>query len=226
VIEPNQRQHLKMPQAERILLALGLLLLAFWGVVQFDQSVRSRAAIERFEAAASAASEAKVVPVVYRPVFRTHFQLWSNYRIVAYKASLTEKKDSPIGILRIPKIELEVPVFDGTDELTLNRGVGRITGTARVGQIGNLGIAGHRDGFFRGLKDIALRDVIELELLDRTKEYVVQRIRVVAPEDVNVLDPTPTATLTLVTCFPFYYIGSAPRRYVVTASARDSSPPD
>jgi len=223
VIEPNQCNHLRMRQAERVLLALGLLLLVFWCVAQFHQSVRARAAIERFEAAAS---ETKVVPVVHRPVSRTDFPLWSNNRIAAYKASLTEKKDSPIGILRIPRIELEVPVFDGTDELTLNRGVGRISGTARVGQIGNLGIAGHRDGFFRGLKDIVLGVVVELELLDRTKEYLVQRIRVVAPEDVYVLDPTPTATLTLVTCFPFYYIGSAPQRYVVTASARDSSPPD
>jgi len=108
----------------------------------------------------------------------------------------------------------------------LNRGVGRIQGTAHVGESGNLGIAGHRDGFFRGLKDIGPGDIVELETSYRRKQYLVEKIQIVSPEDVQVLQSTPEPTLTLVTCFPFYYVGSAPQRYIVTASIQDSSQQD
>jgi LPXTG-site transpeptidase (sortase) family protein len=142
------------------------------------------------------------------------------------KDSLTKKADIHIAILRIRKINLEVPVFNDTDDLTLNRGVGRIIGTAQVGRSGNLGIAGHRDGFFRGLKDVGPGDLVELTQPGRTSKYVVTQIQIVTPENVSVLDSTPTPTLTLVTCFPFYFVGNAPRRYVVTASLESSSQPD
>src|SRR4029077_9508408 len=117
-------------------------------------------------------------------------------------------------ILRVPKIDLEVPVFNDTDDLTLNRGVGRILGTAQVGQPGNLGIAGHRDGFFRGLKDVGPDDTIELLRPGGTDRYVARPVQIVTPADTYVLEPTPEPTLTLVTCFPFYYVGNAPQRYV------------
>ncbi len=104
-----------------------------------------------------------------------------------------------------------------TDDSTLDRGVGYIQGTARPGTDGNLGIAGHRDGFFRGLKDIAPGDMVELDTIERKDTYRIERTWVVDPEDVSVLDPTPTASLTLVTCYPFYFIGSAPRRFIVRA---------
>jgi sortase A len=84
--------------------------------------------------------------------------------------------------------------------------------------VGNLGIAGHRDGFFRGLKDLALGDEIELRSADRPDIYVVEKIQIVNPEDVSVLNPTRESSLTLVTCFPFYYVGSAPQRFVVHAT--------
>ena len=111
-----------------------------------------------------------------------------------------------------------MPVYDGTDDLTLNRGVGRIIGTARLGEAGNTGIAGHRDGFFRGLKDIAPGDRIDLVLTSQTSHYVVENIQITSPDDVSVLQPTPKASLTLVTCYPFYFVGSAPQRYIVSAS--------
>jgi len=104
--------------------------------------------------------------------------------------------------------------------------VGRIQGTAQVGESGNLGIAGHRDGFFRGLKDIGPGDIVELETSHRRKQYLVEKIQIVSPEDVQVLQSTPEPTLTLVTCFPFYYVGSAPQRYIVTASIQNSSQQD
>ena len=121
------------------------------------------------------------------------------------------------------KIHLEVPVFEGTSETVLNRGVGRIAGTARVDALGNIGIAGHRDGFFRGLKDIAVGDTLELQTHEGTRTYVVNSIKVVDPKDVSVLKNESTSALTLVTCFPFYFIGSAPQRFVLHASLRSET---
>jgi sortase A len=146
------------------------------------------------------------------------FALWSAKRVEAYKDSLVKKGDRPLAVLRIPKIHLEVPVYNDTDDLTLNRGVGRILGTARVGEGGNLGIAGHRDGFFRGLKDVALGDEIQLARVGQSDTYVVEKITIVNPEAVSVLGPTRIPSLTLVTCFPFYFVGSAPQRFIVHAS--------
>ena len=154
------------------------------------------------------------------------FPLWSPKRIQAYQASRQEQSPGPMAVLRIPAIGLEVAVLEGTDELTLNRAVGWIAGTARPGEPGNLGIAGHRDGFFRGLKDLPRGGTMELETLDGAKLlYTVQDIWVVLPEDVQVLDPTPEPSLTLVTCFPFYHVGSAPERYIVRGVLNGTPPP-
>jgi sortase A len=209
----------KVRIAERILLAIGLSLLLAWAGARFHGRTASDAAIKRFYAEASQRLGAPSGG-------RVDFTQWSSQRIEAYKGSLAAKKDLPLAILRIPKIHLEVPVFNDTDDLTLNRGVGRIIGTAQIGQPGNIGIAGHRDGFFRGLKDVGRDDVIELILPGRTDEYIITDIQIVGPENVSVLDATPTPTLTLVTCYPFYFVGSAPQRYIVTASKQVSSQPD
>ena len=107
--------------------------------------------------------------------------------------------------------------LQGTAELTLNRAVGRIPGTALPGQPGNVALAGHRDGFFRGLKDLEVGDRLELETLAETQEFVVEGLTIVTPDDVHVLDATPSPTLTLVTCYPFYFVGKAPKRYIVRA---------
>jgi sortase A len=158
--------------------------------------------------------------------FGVDFTLWSPKRAQAYKESLAAKTDKPLAVLRIPNIHLEVPVYNNTDDLTLDRGVGRILGTAQVGEAGNLGIAGHRDGFFRGLKDVAVHDEIDLVRIGQTDSYAVEKVEIVKPDDVSVLAPTPAPTLTLVTCFPFYFVGSAPKRYIVTASLTNSSHPN
>lgn len=208
---------MKTRRIDRILLALGLALLALWGVARFHGSIASRIAVRRFRAHAQASTGSAA---------GVDFTQWSPQRITAYKDSLAAKKDLPLAILRIPKINLEVPVFNDTDDLTLNRGVGRILGTAQIGQPGNLGIAGHRDGFFRGLKDVARDDYVELARPGFTDKYIVTEIQIVNPDDVRVLDATASPTLTLVTCYPFYFVGSAPQRYVVTASKQISSQTD
>lgn len=217
---------MRFQRIELVLLALGLLLLAVWGAARFRGAVSSKTAIAQFEAAEAenpaSSSPSFPDPTLHSPV---DFRLWSPKRIAAYKESLATKNDLPLAILRIPKINLEVPVFNDTDDLTLNRGVGRILGTARVGEPGNLGIAGHRDGFFRGLESIARGDVVELVERRHTDRYVVDEIRIVTPEDTSVLNPKGEPAVTLVTCFPFYFVGHAPKRYIVTAlleSARES----
>lgn len=139
---------------------------------------------------------------------------------VAHGNGRTPYAGHAIAILRIPKLHLEVPVLDGTDAITLNRGVGRIRGTALPGQRGNIGIAGHRDGFFRGLKDIHAGDEIELLAAQQTEIYIVDRTVIVDPGDTSVLENGATPALTLVTCYPFHYIGNAPRRFVVEASLK------
>jgi sortase A len=216
----------KFRRAERILLATGLALLAVWAVGRLHGAIGCRTAIAEVKAENTAApsNRTSALPdsVLGVPV---DFRLWSVKRISAYQGSLTKKTDAPLAILRVPKIGLEAPVFNDTDDVTLNRGVGRILGTAQIGKPGNLGIAGHRDGFFRGLQNMAPGDVVELVQPRQTDRYAVSEIRIVTPEDTHVLDPTPVPTLTLVTCFPFYFIGHAPKRYIVTApldSARAS----
>ena len=124
---------------------------------------------------------------------------------------------SVVAVLRIPGIELEVPVNYGTAEPVLRRGAGLVKGSAAPGSHGNVAIAAHRDTYFRGLKDVALGDLIELEILDRTLTYRVTELSVVEPTDVRVLADTGEPVLTLVTCYPFYFVGHAPQRYIVRA---------
>ena len=152
------------------------------------------------------------------------FSLWSPQRIKHYQQSLAAQLGPPVALLRIPKIRLEVPVLEGTDELTMDRAVGLIVGTARPGEDGNIGISGHRDGFFRGLKDIREGDGIELVTATGTDTYTIDHIVIVKPADVSVLAPRPRPSITLVTCYPFYFVGSAPQRYIVQASMNPSDP--
>ena len=144
--------------------------------------------------------------------------LWAPNRVIAWRKALLAPTAEPLAVLRIPKLRLEVAVLPGTDDRTLDRALGHIEGTALPGTDGNLGIAGHRDGFFRGLKDIAPGDVIELETMQGQDIFQVERTWIVNPEDVSVLDPTPNRSLTLVTCYPFYFVGSAPQRFIVRAA--------
>jgi len=222
---------MKTRRLEQIALAAGLILLGIWGVARLDGVFTSRTAVAKFHASEASGTSGKVssipAPVVAVPlvVAPADFSLWSNKRISEYKESLTLKTEVPLAVLRVPKIKLEAPIFDDTDDLTLNRGVGRIKGTSQIGQIGNIGLAGHRDGFFRGLKDIGPGDVLELSIPGRTDQYTVSKIDIVKPDDTSVLKPTATPTLTLVTCYPFYFFGSAPERYIVTASITSSSQP-
>ncbi len=122
-----------------------------------------------------------------------------------------------IGEMKIPRIGLETIVVQGESARILQRAVGHLPATAMPGEPGNVALAGHRDGFFRPLKDIQVGDEISLNTLDGEFVYRVESTEVVWPSDVQVLQPTGENTLTLVTCYPFYYVGSAPKRFIVRA---------
>jgi LPXTG-site transpeptidase (sortase) family protein len=128
-----------------------------------------------------------------------------------------EDASLPIGRLEIPTIGLKVIVLQGTDAWTLNGAVGHISGTAFPGEPGNIGLAGHRDGFFRGLQSIALHDPIILRTPINTYVYKVENISIVGPHDTQVLKSSASPNLTLVTCYPFHFIGNAPQRFIVSA---------
>ena len=206
------------------LLIVGLILTASYVVMRVHSQISSQLAVQKFEAARTEARSRAQESAKELTGTEVDFSLWSDKRIQEHMESLAAKDEAPSAVLNIPKLDLEVPVYDGTDDLTLNRGVGRIIGTARLGGAGNTGIAGHRDGFFRGLKDIVVGDGIDLVLPSQTSHYVVENIQITHPDDVSVLRPTPKTSLTLVTCYPFYFVGSAPQRYIVTASLTSSDP--
>jgi sortase A len=125
--------------------------------------------------------------------------------------------DAVIGRLRIPRLQLTVMVREGAGSGTLQRAVGHIPGTAMPGRAGNVALAGHRDTFFRPLRNIQKNDTIDLETEKGTYQYQVESTEIVGPRDVGVLAAANHRTLTLVTCYPFYYVGSAPKRFIVRA---------
>lgn len=201
---------------ERALLFAGLILLALYAGLRIQGAVLSRVAVQTFE------RTARKVPISGNlnkssGAFQIDFSTWSESRLQSYRQSLARHTAPVLAVLRINSIQLEVPVLNGTDTLSLNRGIGWIRGTTQPGQFGNIGLAGHRDSFFRRLKDLRVGERAELVTHDRTDTFVIDNIRVVNPEDVSVLLPR-APSLTLVTCYPFYFVGSAPQRYIVHAS--------
>ena len=141
---------------------------------------------------------------------------WSEARRRRYEQAPAEPADA-LGLLHIPDAAVSVMLLEGTDELTLNRAVGHIEGTALPGRGGNVGIAGHRDSFFRGLRHLEAGDDLSLTTLGGVAHYEVTELQIVEPTAVEVLAPTELETLTLVTCYPFYYVGDAPQRFIVRA---------
>jgi len=127
------------------------------------------------------------------------------------------RTDGLVGRIEIPRIELSAVVSEGTSGKTLRRAVGHIAGTALPGKPGNVGIAGHRDTFFRPLRNVQQNDIITLTTYDGAYRYRVVSIKVVPPNDVTVLDPDAHEILTLVTCYPFFVLGPAPDRFIVRA---------
>jgi sortase A len=191
---------------ERASWTCGLVGLLWWGTFHVGAATATRQDLERF-AVLRAASNAGAPDK----------SLSAPERLAVWPASLLESAPAPLAVLRIARIGLELPVLPGTNARILDRAVGSIEGTAPPGTGGNVGIAGHRDSHFRGLKDIHAGDLIEIDTPLESSSYRVERMWVVDPTEVSVLAPTPGPALTLVTCYPFDFIGSAPRRFIVRA---------
>jgi sortase A len=172
---------------------------------EFDRSLER---LGNGDAAAVAAANGKNMPIgraINRPVSR---------------AINLERGSSPavlIGRLSVPRLHLSAMVREGIDRNTLQVAIGHIPATALPGQAGNVGVAGHRDTFFRGLKDLKTQDEIQFSTLNGDFKYIVVSLIVVEPDNVAALAPSSENVLTMVTCYPFSYVGSAPKRFVVRA---------
>jgi sortase A len=129
--------------------------------------------------------------------------------------------DGLLGLMEIPRLEISAVYEEGVDDDTLAGGIGHVPGTPLPGETGNAALAAHRDTYFRRLGEVEVGDVINVKTRRGEHHYRVARTAIVQPGDVSVLASTPAATLTLVTCFPFRYVGSAPQRFVVTATMQD-----
>ncbi|MGH9342166.1 MAG: class D sortase [Terriglobia bacterium] len=202
---------------EIALLTVGIALAGFFVAAHLETIIVSREALKAFEEAAPSPIQSAAEMSPEANATEPDFRDWDAQRVRAYERTARNSTVVPLAILEIPKIGLTAPVLEGTSALTLNHAVGRISGTAYPGEQGNIGLAAHRDGFFRGLKGIKPGDMIELRTHNGDDIYTVNRLQIVTPRDVDVLLPQPEPSLTLVTCYPFYYIGSAPKRFVVTA---------
>jgi sortase A len=169
-------------------------------------------------------------------VVSTLWQYWANWTFDAEvgkdeirertPSALAPSEGSIIGRLTIPRLNLSAMVREGDDESVLSLALGHVPHTALPGQKGNVGIAGHRDTIFRSLRGIHKSDLIRLETVSSGSYlYQVISVDVVDPTDVSVLRPGRESELTLVTCYPFNYVGSAPERFIVKAREVDRTPP-
>jgi sortase A len=147
-----------------------------------------------------------------------------------FKSATTAQRPYPssgsaVAVLAISRVGLSTIVFEGTDERELKLGPGHMRGTSLPGGGGNVGVAGHRDTFFRPLRLIRKDDTIQVVTHEQEYHYKVVSTEVVNPDDVRVLYPTPHEMLTLVTCYPFAFVGRAPKRFIVRADCLDCLPP-
>jgi sortase A len=209
---------------ERLLLLVGVICLGIVGYAwldarsfQAEQNRRLDAALAARQAAAPAAETDSFES------FRRQGHEEPPRSAAAAAPGLAE--GDLLGRIEIPRVGISAVILEGVESRTLRRGVGHIPNTALPAQGGNVGIAGHRDSFFRGLKGVRKNDAIELTTLDGVHRYRVDWTRVVRPEDSQVLADSGAPSLTLVTCYPFYYVGSAPNRFIVHASRLDERGP-
>lgn len=195
--------------------AVGVVLLGSYAALRVSAERDSHAGVQAFQALRHDALAHASPEGLRQPLDRVDQSLWSKARVHAFRQA--RLREMPQGILRIPSLGLIVPIYSGTSSSELNRGVGHVEGTAPLDSGGNAAIAGHRDGFFRVLSGIERGQTLSVETLASTRRYRVIETRIVAPSDVSVLAPTDYPSITLVTCYPFYFVGPAPRRFIVRA---------
>ncbi len=180
-------------------LVIGVLALGYSGFVVLDSKLYQASQARHFQQQLQSVrpAMARVVPVAIR--------------------SATPDIGEALGRIEIARIGLTAMIMEGTDGRTLRRAVGHVPGTPMPGQQGNVAIAGHRDTFFRPLRNIRTDDEITLTTLGGSYLYLVDSAQVVSPDDTQVLDNSSDTILTLVTCYPFYFVGPSPKRFIVRA---------
>jgi sortase A len=159
--------------------------------------------------------DARLYQVSAKRSLESQIQVEKEHKPIQPKPAV--KVGDVLGRIEIPRLGVSVVVLQGTNSRMLRLGVGHIEGTPLPGEPGNSGIAGHRDTFFRELKDVRRNDEIKFQTTTELFRYQVEWMKVVAPDDISVLTPSTETSLTLVTCYPFYFVGPAPSRFVVRA---------
>lgn len=189
-----------------LLIAVGVACLAVVGIRLADASTFQREANLRLDRmlAAPAIPQAAIVQLPAPPE-------------AAPTVDAATRHDDLVGRIEVPRLRLSAIVVQGEDDATLSRAVGHLAGTALPWERGNAVLAGHRDTFFRPLQHIRVGDAIRMTTARGTFDYRVVATEVVDPDDLSVLAPTPVRALTLVTCYPFVYVGTAPQRFIVHA---------
>ena len=192
--------------------AAGILCLGFFLVQIAQGEIQRRIDVSEFTPMAK--ENTVLIPAIAVP----DTSLWAPGRIADYNTSLDAELPPVMGVLAIPSVGLEVAVYPSDSQLLMDRGSGVIDGMSYPHEPGNIGIAGHRDGYFRILEDVRPGQRLLLETLEGTKNFVINATHIVEANDVSLLQDTQEQTVTLVTCYPFYFVGHAPQRYIVTAS--------
>ncbi len=199
------------PWSQRLFLVMGTLLLSYCGFVLLDTRFYQAYLKETFQQALKNSRLPAGGDELYSPS-----SAGANRRGVVSRGS-AGRGSSALGQLEISRIGLEAMILEGDDGKALRLGIGHIAGSTLPGEQGNVVLAGHRDTFFRPLRKIRKGDEITVTTLYGKYRYLVESIQVVSPGDVGVMDASIRPTLTLVTCYPFYFVGPAPRRFVVKA---------
>jgi sortase A len=191
---PAERGQRLIRWTRRVLVISGVLALSYVGLILLDATIYQKDAVLTLEK-----------------------QIHAQEQHETDLPKLAVKEGDVLGRIEIPRIGVSVAVLEGTTSQTLRHGVGHIEGTALPGEPGNIGIAGHRDTYFRGLKDIRANDEIQIQTAAGITRYEVDWIQITVPGDTGIVSPATESALTLVTCYPFHYIGAAPERFVVHA---------
>jgi sortase A len=198
-IAPSTRTRFILRWSRNVFLVAGVLILGYCGYVLLDAKLYQAHETERFQ------QQIKD----FNPVIASG--------VSVHEVSFHPLAGKPLGEIELTRVGVTAMILEGTDDRTLRRAVGHIPGTPLPGQPGNVAIAGHRDTFFRALRNVRQDDEINLMTLEGSYRYRVESISVVGPEDTQVLDNSGGDILTLVTCYPFYFVGPAPRRFIVRA---------
>jgi sortase A len=194
--------------SHRVIVALGAILCGLYALALIAGELGRRSDVESFWKAAQ----------------RPDQSLWSQTRVQEFLANQSLPLSEPVGVLHAPSLKLVVPIYPDSSELHLNRGAGLIEGMSAPDEGGNLGVAGHRDGYFRVLKNVKRDDVLEVQTRARLHRYRVVSVNIVDASNRRLLADTEEPTITLVTCYPFYHLGHAPQRFIVRGAYLWSAP--